>query len=173
MELIIDMLPVYGFHSYVLYEYFIVLYLIPILISFVVKSLVILSYMKITDSDSGILKKMPDIFLISSATSFFLINISLFNIWFLNNVYICIVGIIIMEILIVIIEAKYYSFVWYIPFKKCLQFAFLANALLFAVFLILISIPSIGNKLRSIWFYDDSVESLKQFNPLITINEGD
>ena len=60
MELIIDMLPAYGFHSYVLYEYFIVLYLIPILISFVVKSLVILSYMKITDSDSGILKKILD-----------------------------------------------------------------------------------------------------------------
>ena len=36
MQLIIDMLPAFGFHSYVLYEYFIILYLIPILISFVV-----------------------------------------------------------------------------------------------------------------------------------------
>ena len=68
-------------------QQFTVLYLIPILISFVVKSLVILSYMKITDSDSGILKKIPDIFLISSVTSFFLINISLFNIWFLKCQY--------------------------------------------------------------------------------------
>ena len=112
-------------------------FLPPMILTVFLESCIMLPFARKTMPDCNLFKKWLDVVLINCATNFFLSACLLFILYITKIKVAYGITALVLEIIIPFVEAKYYSYVWHLPYRKCLLISIIANLFSLSVSLFL------------------------------------